>query len=160
MLEYRDEWLKGLPEEAIESFAGTGNPLGLGELSPGDRVVDAGCGAGLDCLIAARMVGPQGKVIGVDMTAEMVEKARMNAEAVGAENVSFKQALIEDLPVGDDWADVVISNGAVNLAPDKDTVFRELYRVLKPGGRLQVADILVEKPIPDSAKRKIELWAG
>jgi 2-polyprenyl-3-methyl-5-hydroxy-6-metoxy-1,4-benzoquinol methylase len=159
-LEYRDEWLEGLPEEAIESFAGTGNPFNLGELHSADRVVDAGCGAGLDCLIASKMVGSEGEVIGVDMTREMVDKASSNAQAIGAKNVSFKQGVFEALPVEDGWADVVISNGSINLAPDKDEVFHELNRVLKPGGWLQVADILVEKPIPDSARRNIELWTG
>ena len=160
MLEYRDEWLEGLPEEAIESFAGTGNPFNLGEFPPSDRVVDAGCGAGLDCLIAANMVGDNGEVIGVDMTVEMIDKASRNANAIGAKNVSFRQGFFEGLPVDNEWADVVISNGAVNLAPDKDEVFRELNRVLKPGGWLQIADILVEKPIPESAKQNIELWTG
>lgn len=160
MLDYKDEWLQGFPKTAIESFAGTGNPFSLGLLSPGEHVLDAGCGAGLDCLIASRMVGPAGEVIGVDMTVEMVEKAKKNAQAVGAKNLFFKLGFIEDLPVPDGWADVVISNGAINLAPDKKAVFRELYRVLKPGGRLQIADILVQKPIPDSAKRNIDLWAG
>ncbi|MCH8878205.1 MAG: DUF2652 domain-containing protein [Chloroflexi bacterium] len=160
LLEYQDEWLDGLPEEAIESFAGTGNHFALGELHSGEKVLDAGCGAGLDCLIAARTVGNDGEVVGVDMTKEMLAKARSNAQAVGVKNVAFRQGLIEELPVPDQWADVVMSNGAVNLAADKDAVFREFYRVLKPGGRLQVADILVEKPIPDSAKRRVELWVG
>jgi ubiquinone/menaquinone biosynthesis C-methylase UbiE len=106
------------------------------------------------------MVGHGGEVIGVDMTREMLDKATHNAETVGAKNVSFKAGYLEDLSVGDEWADVVISNGAINLAPDKDDVFGELNRVLKPGGRLQIADILVEKPIPDNAKRNIELWTG
>ena len=160
MLEYQDEWLEGLPEQAIESFAGTGNPMTLGELHSGARVVDVGCGAGLDCLIAAKMVGGEGEVIGVDMTKEMIDKASRNARSVGAGNVAFQQGFFEELPVEDEWADVVISNGAINLAPDKDAIFRELNRVLKPGGRLQIADILVEKPIPDNAKRNIELWTG
>ncbi len=160
MLEYQDAWLEGFPETAIESFAGTGNPFNMGLLNPGERVVDAGCGAGLDCLIASRMVGPGGQVIGVDMTAAMIEKAQKSANAVGARNLFFKLGFIEDLPVPDEWADVVISNGAINLAPDKSVVFRELYRVLKPGGRLQIADILVQKPIPVSAKHNIDLWAG
>ena len=160
MLEYRDEWLEGLPEQAIESFAGTGNALDLGGLQTNDNVVDAGCGAGLDALIAGKMVGSGGAVVGVDMTREMLDKATLNAEAAGAENVSFKAGYLEDLPVEDEWADVVISNGAINLAPDKDDVFRELNRILKPGGWLQIADIMVEKPIPDSAKRNIELWTG
>jgi len=159
-LEYRAEWLEGLPEGAIESFAGTGNPFILGELHSADRVVDAGCGARLDCLIAANMVGSEGEVIGVDMTKEMIDKASSNAQAIGVKNVSFTQGVFEALPVEDEWADVVISNGSINLAPDKDEVFRELNRVLKPGGRLQIADILVERPIPDSARRNIELWTG
>ncbi|PKB63600.1 MAG: hypothetical protein BZY80_06530 [SAR202 cluster bacterium Io17-Chloro-G2] len=160
LLKYQDQWLEGLPEEAIESFAGTGNPFMAGDVCPAERVVDAGCGAGLDCLIAAKMAGVDGKVIGVDMTTEMVDKARSNALVTGVINVSFHQGIFEDLPVEDGWADVVIANGAVNLAPDKDEVFREFNRVLKPGGRLQIADILVDKPIPDSAKRNIDLWTG
>jgi arsenite methyltransferase len=160
MLGYTDEWLAGFPETAIDSFAGTGNPFSLGRLNSGQRILDVGCGAGLDCLIASKMVGRGGEVLGIDMTAEMIRKAQRNAQAVGATNVFFKQGFIEDLPVPDGWADVVISNGAINLAPDKTAVFRELYRVLKPGGRLQVADIMVQKPIPDSAKLNIDLWAG
>ncbi len=160
LLDYQEDWLEGFPETAIESFAGTGNPFSMGLLKPGERVVDAGCGAGLDCLIASRMVGSEGEIIGVDMTAGMIEKARKNAYAIGARNVFFMEGFIEELPVPDGWADVVISNGAINLAPDKDAIFRELHRVLRPGGRLQIADILVEKPIPDSAKRNIDLWAG
>ena len=160
ILEYQDHWLEGLSEEAIESFAGTGNPFKLGDIRPSERVVDAGCGAGLDCLIAAKMAGTDGEIIGVDMTTEMVDKARRNAKATGIDNVSFQQGIIEELPVADGWADVVISNGAINLAPDKDQVFREFNRVLKTGGRLQIADILVDKPIPDSAKRNIDLWTG
>ena len=160
MLEYHDHWLEGLPEETIESFAGTGNPFKLGDICPGEKVVDAGCGAGLDCIIAAKMAGANGEIIGIDMTQEMIDKARSNVKAAGVKNVSFYQGIFEELPVGDGWADVVISNGSINLAPDKDEIFRELNRVLKPGGRLQVADILVDKPIPDSAKRNIDLWTG
>ena len=160
LLEYRDEWLEVLPEAAIESFAGTGNPFTLGDLQPGKRVVDAGCGAGLDCLIAAKMVGNEGEVVGVDMTREMIDKANSNLAATGAGNISFRQGLFEELPVQDEWADVVITNGAVNLAPHKHQAFRELNRVLKPGGWLQVADILVEKPIPEGAKQNIALWIG
>ena len=160
LLEYRDEWLEGLSEEAIESFAGTGNPFNLGELPPGCRVVDAGCGAGLDCLVAAKMVGGTGEVVGIDMTREMIDKASSNARATGTGNVSFRRGLLEELPVEDGWADVVISNGAINLAPHKNQAFCELNRVLKLGGWLQIADIMVERPIPDGAKRNIELWTG
>ena len=160
LLEYRDEWLEGLPEEAIESFAGTGNPFTLGDIRPGSRVVDAGCSAGLDCLIAAKMVGVEGEVVGVDMTKQMIDKASSNLSATRTENISFRQGLFEELPVDDGWADVVISNGAVNLAPHKAEAFRELNRILKPGGWLQVADILVEKPIPEGAKQNIALWTG
>jgi arsenite methyltransferase len=160
MLAYKQEWLQGFPDRAIESFAGTGNPFTLGEIIPGDKVLDAGSGAGLDSLIAARMVNPEGEVVGIDMTSEMVDKAKQNAKTAGVQNVAFKQGLMEELPVADDWADVVISNGAVNLAPDKEVLFSEFFRVLQPGGRLQVADILVSRPIPDSAKQKIDLWAG
>ena len=123
-------------------------------------MVDAGCGAGLDCLIAAKMVGGTGEVVGVDMTKEMIDKATSNARATKTGGVSFKQGVLEELPVEDGWADVVISNGAINLTPQKDQTFGELNRVLKPGGWLQIADILVEKPVPHDAKLNIELWAG
>ena len=160
LLEYRDEWISGFPEEVIESFAGTGNPFTLGELRNGQKVLDVGSGSGLDCLIAANMVGKDGEVVGVDMTEEMIEKARRSAKLVGVSNVSFNLGYMEHLPVDDGWADVVISNGAINLAPAKDNLFLELHRALRPGGRLQVADIRVGKPIPDNAKRNIDLWAG
>ena len=159
-LDYKDEWLSDLSEEAIESFAGLGNHFNLGPLHDQQKIVDAGCGAGLDCLIAAKMVGEVGEVVGVDMTTDMIDKATRNAEANGVKNVTFKLGVLENLPVEDGWADMVISNGAINLAPDKDGVFRELIRVLKPGGTAQIADILVDKPIPESAKRNIELWTG
>lgn len=157
---YEDEWLEGIPETAIESFAGTGNPFSTGRLQPGARVVDVGCGAGIDSLIAARMVGPEGRVIGVDMTPAMLERARSAATEGGFENVDFREGVMEELPVADAWADVVISNGVLNLAPDKPRALAEMARVLKPGGRLQIADILVEKEVSESAKRKIDLWTG
>jgi arsenite methyltransferase len=160
ILEYRDEWLEGIPESSIESFAGTGNPFSLGELRPGERAVDVGCGAGMDSLIAGRMVGPEGRVIGVDMTQVMLEKARAAAEEAGLGNVEFHQSYAEELPVPDGWADVVISNGVLNLMPDKAAVLEEMSRVLKPDGRLQIGDILVQKAVPESAKRKIDLWTG
>ena len=160
IVEYRDEWLEGIPEGVVESFAGTGNPFSIGLLQPGERVVDLGCGAGIDSFIAAHQVGPAGAVIGIDMTDEMLDKARMWQGKMQIPHLEFKMGYLEETPVGDGWADVVISNGAINLAPDKDAVFRELNRVLKPGGWVQIADILVEKPIPESAKRNIELWTG
>jgi SAM-dependent methyltransferase len=160
MLEYADEWLKDIPESSIESFAGTGNPFSLGELHPGERVVDVGCGAGIDTLIAAKEVGSEGRVIGVDMTPSMLEKARHAAEEMDLANVEFRKGYAEGLPIADKWADVIISNGVLNLMPDKAAALEEMARVLKPRGRLQIGDILVQKPVPDSAKRKIELWTG
>jgi arsenite methyltransferase len=160
LLGYQDAWLDGIPESAIESLAGTGNPFAITPLAPGERVVDVGCGAGLDSLIAAKMVGPDGAVVGVDMTPAMLEKARAGAAAMNATNVEFQEGYGESLPVPDAWADVVISNGVMNLFPDKSAGLREMARVLKPGGRLQIGDILVSKPVPASAKRDIDLWKG
>jgi len=160
MLEYADEWLEGLPESSIESFAGTGNPFSLGELRPGERVLDVGCGAGIDSMIAAKKVGPDGRVIGVDMTPSMLEKARQGAKEAGLRNVEFREGYAEALPIEDGWADVVISNGVLNLMPDKSAALDEMSRVLKAGGRLQIGDILVQKAVPESAKRKIDLWTG
>jgi arsenite methyltransferase len=157
---YKDEWLAGVSERAIESFAGTGNPFAMGELVAGERVVDIGSGGGIDSLVAARMVGPTGSVVGVDMTPEMLERARTAAAESGVDNVEFREAYMEELPVPDGWADVVISNGVLNLTPDKQKTLGEMFRVLRPGGRLQVADILVSRAVPDAAKRKIDLWTG
>jgi arsenite methyltransferase len=160
MLEYADEWLVGIPEPSIESFAGTGNPFSLGEIQPGERVVDVGCGAGIDSLIAARKTGPGGRVIGVDMTPAMLDKARRAAKEMHLANAEFREGYAESLPVEDGWADVVISNGVLNLMPDKDAALAEMSRVLKPGGRLQIGDILVQRAVPESARRKIDLWTG
>lgn len=160
ILGYEDAWLEGIPEQSIESFAGTGNPFSLGELKRGDRVVDVGCGAGIDSLIAARMVGENGLVVGVDMTPAMLSKARRAVQAAGLANVEFRHGFGEALPISNSWADVLISNGVLNLMPDKLSGLQEMARVLKPGGRLQIADILVEKAVPDSAKREIDLWTG
>ena len=157
---YDDALLEAVPEGAIESFAGTGNPFSMGALGEGETVVDIGSGAGIDSLIAARQVGPDGRVIGVDMTDEMLGKSRQAASDGGFENVDFVHGLSESLPVEDGWADVVISNGVINLSPDKVAVFAEVHRVLKPGGRFQIADILVSKPVPDGAKQNIDLWKG
>ena len=160
MLDYQDGWLEGVPESAIESFAGTGNPFSLGTLNPGETVVDVGSGAGIDSLIAARMVAPEGQVTGVDMTPVMLEKARHAAKEGHLDNVSFRQGYGEELPVEENWADVVISNGVLNLMPDKTAGLQEMARVLKPDGRLQIGDILVQKEVPQSAKQDIELWSG
>jgi len=157
---YKDEWLTGVSELAIESFAGTGNPFAMGDMAAGERVVDVGSGGGIDSLIAAHMVGPTGKVVGVDMTPAMLERARTAAAESGIDNVEFREAYMEELPVPDGWADVVISNGVLNLTPDKLKTLGEMFRVLRPGGRLQIADILVSREVPDGAKRKIDLWTG
>ena len=160
LLDYADAWLEGIPEPTIASFAGTGNPFSLGALQAGEHVVDVGSGGGIDSLIAAKMVGPSGRVIGVDMTPAMLDKARTSAAAAGLSNVEFREGLGEALPVEDGWADAVISNGVLNLMPDKDAALREIARVLQPGGRLQLGDILVQKPVPDSAKNQVDLWTG
>jgi len=157
---YDKEWLDGVPETTIASFAGTGNPFSLGRLKPGEHVVDVGCGAGIDSIIAARMVGPTGSVVGVDMTPAMVEKAGESAKETELRNLDFRQGLAESLPVPDGWADVVISNGVLNLFPDKLAGLREFARVLKPEGRLQIGDILVQKAVPEKGKQDINLWKG
>lgn len=158
LLGYQESWLAGLPESSIVSFAGTGNPFVAGPIAPGEHVVDVGCGAGIDSLIAASMTGPSGAVVGVDMTPAMLDKAR--AGAAGMTNVEFREALAEALPVPDAWADVVISNGVLNLMPDKLNALSEMARVLKRGGRLPLGDILVDRPVPEDAKRDIDLWTG
>jgi arsenite methyltransferase len=160
MLGYPDEWLEDIPRLSIESFAGTGNPFSLGLIEQGEKVVDIGSGAGIDSLIAARMVAPRGEVIGVDMTEAMISKANRAARENGFGNVKFLKGYAEKLPVEDGWADVVISNGVLNLVPDKSAALREMERVLRPGGRLQIGDILVQKAVPNSAKQDIELWTG
>jgi ubiquinone/menaquinone biosynthesis C-methylase UbiE len=160
LLGYDDAWLQDVPEATIASFAGTGNPFSLGALEPGERVVDVGSGGGIDSLIAAKMVGPSGRVIGVDMTPAMLDKARTSAATAGLKNVEFREGFGEALPVEDGWADVLISNGVLNLMPDKDAALREMARVLKPGGRLQIGDILVQKAVPQDAKADIALWTG
>jgi len=144
----------------IASFAGTGNPFQMGMPREGEYVVDVGSGTGLDGQIAARAVGPAGHVVGVDMTEAMLEKARAGATAAGVDNLEFRQGYAESLPVSDGWADLVISNGSVNLSPDKSLVFAEMFRVLRPGGRIQIGDITVNRPVPEGAKRNIDLWTN
>jgi ubiquinone/menaquinone biosynthesis C-methylase UbiE len=136
------------------------NPFSLRSLGQGERVVDAGSGGGFDCFVAARQVGPEGQVVGMDMLPEMVEKARRTAEFMGLKNVTFREGLLEEIPVEDSWADAVISNGVINLCADKKRVFSELWRVLRPGGRLQFGDIANGKPVPESALRNIDLWSA
>ena len=149
-----------LPVVAVESFAGVGNPFELRSLEPGERVVDLGSGAGFDSFLAGRAVGPRGQVVGVDMTPAMLTKARATAEEIGAINIDFCDGFLEELPVQDAWADVVISNGVVNLCPDKSEAFTEAWRVLRPGGVLQFADIANGLPVPEDAIRQIDLWTG
>ncbi|MCC6266731.1 MAG: methyltransferase domain-containing protein [Dehalococcoidia bacterium] len=160
MLGYPEDVVASLPEGTVASFAGTGNPFLFGDLRRGETVVDIGCGAGFDTLIAARQVGPDGNILAVDMTAEMRAKTRAGAEALGLSNVDVREGFAESLPAADAVADVVISNGVVNLCPDKQAVFREMYRVLKPGGRIQVGDILVHREVPQDARDDIDLWSG
>jgi len=158
-LGYPDE-LALVPDSAAESFAGVANPFSLGRLRPGERVLDLGSGAGTDSLVAAQMVGPGGTVTGIDMTPEMLAKAAAAAAEAGLDNLSFVEGEAERLPFPDGSFDVVISNGVIDLIPDKDAVFSELYRVLVPGGRIQVADVTVGRPVSDEGRRNIDLWTG
>jgi arsenite methyltransferase len=157
-LGYDEAIVTALPDSAVEAFAGVGNPFSLGPLEPGERVVDLGSGGGFDCFLAAGQVGPEGRVVGVDMTEEMLGRARAAAAAMGLRNVEFRRGVIEDLPVEAGWADVVISNGVINLCADKRRVFSEVMRVLRPGGYLQFADIANGAELPAAALRNIDLW--
>jgi arsenite methyltransferase len=159
-LGYDRSVVDSLPDRAVESFAGVGNPFELCALEPGERIVDAGWGAGFDSFVAARQVGTDGCVVGIDMTPEMLDKSSATAEILGLQNVEFRKGLLEAMPVEDGWADVVISNGVINLCPDKRTAFSEIRRVLRPGGYLQFADIANGKPVPPEALRDIDLWTG
>ena len=159
-LGYDQAVVGAMPDVAVESFAGVANPFVLRALVRGERVVDAGSGAGFDSFIAAHQVGREGRVIGVDMLDEMLEKSRNNAALMGLDNVEFREGLLEEIPVEDGWSDVVISNGVINLCVDKKRVFGELWRVLRPGGRLQFSDIANGKPVPESAISNIDLWTA
>ena len=152
--------LANVPESAVESFAGVANPWTMGRLAPGERVLDLGSGAGTDSLVAAQMVGADGHVTGIDMTAAMLVKARSAATTMGVSNVEFLESEAERLPFPDASFDVVISNGVIDLVPDKDAVFAELHRVLAPGGRIQIADVTIQNPVSEEGRRKIDLWTG
>jgi len=159
-LGYPEELLARVPDSAVESYAGVANPFSLGALEPGERVLDLGCGAGTDTLVAAQMVAPEGRVTGIDMTDEMLAKARAAAEEMGATNVDLVEGEVERLPFDDASFDVVISNGVIDLIPDKDAVFSEIFRVLEPGGRIQIADVSIQKPVSEEGRRNIDLWTG
>jgi len=159
-LGYPPDLLARVPDGSAESFAGVANPFSLGALEPDEHVLDLGSGAGTDSLVAAQMVGAAGAVTGVDMTPEMIAKARASAAELGVANVVFVESEAERLPFADGSFDVVISNGVIDLIPDKDAVFVELYRVLRPGGRLQLADVTIQQPVSDEGRRNIDLWTG
>jgi arsenite methyltransferase len=159
-LGYDEALVASLPDKAVESFAGVANPFALRRLRSGERVVDVGSGAGFDSFVAAAQVGADGTVIGVDMTEEMLTKSRSTAGELALSNVEFRAGLAERLPVEDGWADVVISNGVINLCADKQAVFSEIHRVLRPGGWLQFADIANSKPVPPSAIKNVDLWTA
>ena len=158
-LEYPAE-LANVPDSAVESFAGVANPWTLGRLAAGERVLDLGSGAGTDSLIAAQMVGDTGRVTGIDMTPKMLARARAAASEMGIDNAEFVEAEAEQLPFPDASFDVVISNGVIDLIPDKDAVFAELFRVLAPGGRIQIADVTIQNPVSEEGRRDIDLWTG
>ena len=158
LLGYDAELVAALPDRAVESFAGVANPFSLRPVRPGERVVEVGSGGGFDSIVAAHLVGPRGRVVGVDMTPEMLAKSQETARLLGLGHVEFREGLAEDLPVEDGWADAVIANGVLNLVADKGQAFAEIHRVLRPGGHLQFADISVGRPVPADAVGTIDLW--
>ena len=159
-LDYPPELLARVPETSCESFAGVANPFSLGVLDPGEDVLDVGCGAGMDTLIAAQMVGADGYVTGIDMTPDMAAKARRSSAEMGLANVTIVDGSAEELPFADTGFDVVISNGVIDLIPDKEAVFSEIVRVLRPGGRIQLADVTIQRPVSEEGRRNIDLWTG
>ena len=159
-LGYEDAVVDPMPDAAVESFAGVANPFSLRPLAAGERVVDLGSGGGFDCFIAAQQVGPKGRVVGIDMTEEMLTKSRRTASDMGLGQAEFRDGLLEQLPIEDGWADAVISNGVINLCADKRRVFDEIWRVLRPGGHLQFADIANGAPVPEAAINNIDLWTA
>jgi SAM-dependent methyltransferase len=159
-LGYDDAVVDAMPDSAVESFAGVANPFALRALQRAEKVVDAGSGAGFDCFVAAQQVGPGGRVAGVDMLPEMLDRSRTAAAQMQLRHVEFREGLIEDMPIEDGWADVVVSNGVINLCADKRRAFEEIWRVLRPGGWLQFADIANGKPVPEAAVSNIDLWTA
>jgi ubiquinone/menaquinone biosynthesis C-methylase UbiE len=159
-LGYDEDFVASLPDSAVESFAGVANPFSMQSLAKGERVVDVGSGGGFDSFVAAHQIDATGKVVGVDMTDEMLAKSRSTVKKLELNNVEFREGFAEALPVEDGWADVVISNGVINLCANKRTTFSEIYRVLRHGGRLQFADIANGKPVPEAAIRNIDLWTA
>ena len=156
---YSKALLDAVPETAVESFAGVGCPFAIGAIRPGDIVLDVGSGSGTDALIASILVGPNGKVFGLDMTGAMLKKAWANAKKMGAKHVEFLKGNAEEIPLPDASIDVVSSNGVLNLIPDKPKAFSEIYRVLRPGGRIQITDIVLGKPIKETSRENPKLWA-
>jgi arsenite methyltransferase len=159
-LRYDTKIVDALPDAAVESFSGVGNPFLLRSLQQGEKVVDCGSGAGFDCFVAANQVGDSGEVVGIDMTAEMLAKSRSTALEMKIGNVEFREGYLEAIPVEDGWADVVISNGVLNLCADKPGVFAEIFRMMRPGGTLQFADIANSNEVPDSARSNVDLWTA
>jgi arsenite methyltransferase len=160
LLGYDIAELRALPELATAPFAGVGNPFKMDPIPPGASVADIGSGGGMDCLLAARRVGKNGTVVGIDMTDGMLERARKAAAEADASHVHFEKGDMGELPFENESIDVVISNGVINLAPDKTKVFAELYRIVKPGGRVQFADIVIGKALSEDARNNIDLWTG
>jgi SAM-dependent methyltransferase len=159
-LGYPQPELSNVPDSTVESFAGVANPFSLGRVETGEVVLDLGCGAGTDLLIAAQMIGPNGRAVGVDMTAAMLARAGVSAEQMGLANVVLFESLIEALPIPDESVDVVLSNGVIDLVVDKEAVFAEIDRVLRPGGRLQLADVVIHTEVSEDARKRIDLWTG
>jgi len=159
-LGYPEGELAAVPDASADSFAGVANHFALGAIAPGEAVLDLGCGAGTDLLIAAQMTGPGGRAVGVDMTPAMLARARASARALGLDHLEVHEGLIEALPLPDASVDVVISNGVIDLVPDKDAVLDEIDRVLRPGGRLQIADVVVHHEVSEDARKRIDLWTG
>jgi arsenite methyltransferase len=157
---YSMEEISDLPESVTGASLGCGNPIAISELQPGEVVLDLGSGGGIDCFLAAKQVGSEGRVIGLDMTTDMIKLARRNAKKIGAANVEFRYGEMEEIPLPDESVDVIISNCVINLSPDKDAVFREAYRVLRPGGRMNVSDIVLQGELPQAVRDRLDAWAG